>query len=93
MPDVTIVLDQTDLDGLIQKLAEGLRRDAFALEGYQTIHHLGSSRDPALEGIRESLDRSARLLTALGERLCKGCRVVGAVETLRLEPRNPSRSS
>jgi len=94
MPRISIT--RTTLTDYLGDLADRLRADALALDGYQATYSADGSRE--LDALSQSLQRTAGILEGLGEVLCKDCRMAGLIEEVRSElpatrTRSPSRSS
>ena len=72
---------RTDLATLLSELAGRLRNDGLALTGLAWREsHPGSADHEDLHGLAGSLERTAKVLEAIRDRLCGKCRMLDAVE-------------
>lgn len=91
-----IETEQTDVATYLGGLASRLRNDALALTGLAWREsHPGAVDHEDLHGLAGSLERTAKVLEAVKDRLCPGCRLLdvaehvtfGAVPEARRKPR------
>lgn len=87
MPERNIKIEQDDLSSYLETLAERLRTDVLALEGYAALHApMGSGQgDPDLEALSDSLRRTAIRISGIGDGLCRACRMLHVAEGLTVE--------
>lgn len=90
----TLETDRTELTSLLTRQAYRLRNDAMAVLGLAHTHfHASEVEQEQLAWLAESIERNARLLDLVGERLCQGCRFLKVAERVSVEGRataNPS---
>ncbi|MBI2192012.1 MAG: hypothetical protein HYU36_08515 [Planctomycetes bacterium] len=76
-----IETEQTDLATLLGELASRLRNDALALTGLAWRESRpGTAEHEDLHGLAGSLERTAKVLQAVMDRLCAECRLLDVSE-------------
>ncbi|MBI2932399.1 MAG: hypothetical protein HYY16_12175 [Planctomycetes bacterium] len=72
---------RTDLATLLSELVSRLRNDGLALTGLAWREsHPGSADHEDLHGLAGSLERTAKVVEAIRDRLCATCRMVDVAE-------------
>ena len=80
-----IKTEQTDLATLLAYLASRLRNDGLSLTGLAWREsHPGTAEHEDLHGLAGSLERTAKILRAIAERLCADCRMLDVSEHVTL---------
>jgi hypothetical protein len=73
--------ERTDVATFLGGLASRLRNDALALTGLAWREsHPGAANHEDLHGLAGSLERTAKVLEAVKDRLCPGCRLLDVAE-------------
>jgi hypothetical protein len=73
--------ERTDVATFLSGLASRLRNDALALTGLAWREsHPGNADHEDLHGLAGSLERTAKVLEAVKERLCQTCKLLDVAE-------------